>query len=207
MLTRRLALAVFAAIFAVTAGSVSSRAANTETAAEAAALVEQLAARSLAVLERSDLSGTERRAMLAETLNRGLDIPQIARAVLGKAGRQASDTTRQQFEAIFAAYLIDSVARKLKDQTDGNLILLGAAHQNTGEVLVESRLHAANGHQIRAVWRVRDQGQGPKVVDIAVEGISLVLTQRQEFAAVIKRQGLEGLLTLLKGKVQTAAAP
>ena len=43
---------------------------------------------------------------------------------------------------------------------------------------------------------------GPKVIDVAIEGISLVLTKRAEFAAVIRQSGIDGLIERLQRKVQ-----
>ena len=148
MLTRRIVFAAFAALIAFGAGH-SARNAQAAEETAAAAHVEQLAAQSLAILNRTDLSNRARQAALAETLDWGLDIPLIARAVIGKAGRQASAATRQRFEEIFSAYLIGSVTRKLEDQAGGTLTLLGTKTRENGAVLVESRLVATDGRQIR----------------------------------------------------------
>ena len=47
-----------------------------------------------------------------------------------------------------------------------------------------------------------------KITDVIVEGISMAVTQRSEFAAVIQRHGgqVEGLLALLRQKTANAAA-
>ncbi len=51
-------------------------------------------------------------------------------------------------------------------------------------------------------WRVRQVGGGYKVVDILVEGVSMALTQRSDFASVIQRGGgdIEVLLEQLRQK-------
>ena len=56
---------------------------------------------------------------------------------------------------------------------------------------------------IRVDWRVRQNGDIYKIVDVYVEGISMGQTQRSEFASVIKQKGgtIEGLLQVLRTKV------
>jgi phospholipid transport system substrate-binding protein len=47
---------------------------------------------------------------------------------------------------------------------------------------------------------MRKTGSDWKVYDIAVEGISLVLTYRSEFDAVVKQEGIDGLIKRLAQK-------
>jgi phospholipid transport system substrate-binding protein len=49
---------------------------------------------------------------------------------------------------------------------------------------------------------VRERDDGNLVaIDVIVEGISLIVTQRSEFSAVIERQGMDGLLAELRQRV------
>ncbi|MDH5488800.1 MAG: ABC transporter substrate-binding protein, partial [Rhodospirillaceae bacterium] len=58
---------------------------------------------------------------------------------------------------------------------------------------------------IRVDWRVRQNGDEYRIVDVYVEGISMGQTQRSEFASVIKQKGgtVEGLLQVLRTKVSS----
>jgi phospholipid transport system substrate-binding protein len=38
-------------------------------------------------------------------------------------------------------------------------------------------------------------------IDVIVEGVSLIVTQRSEFSAVIERRGMDGLLAELRQRV------
>jgi phospholipid transport system substrate-binding protein len=49
-------------------------------------------------------------------------------------------------------------------------------------------------------WRLRDAAHGPVIIDLIIEGISLLVSQRSEFAAVIERSDMEGLLTELQAR-------
>ena len=56
-------------------------------------------------------------------------------------------------------------------------------------------------------WRVRPRGDGLKVIDVAVEGVSMSVTQRSEFSSVIQRGGgqIESLLQTLRQRVGSAS--
>ena len=72
------------------------------------------------------------------------------------------------------------------------------------DVLVETSVEGSNG-AANPIWRVRAEAGAYKIIDVSIEGVSLALTQRQEFAAVISRQGLDGLLDMLREKLAAQA--
>jgi phospholipid transport system substrate-binding protein len=49
-------------------------------------------------------------------------------------------------------------------------------------------------------WRVRSAQADPKIVDVVVEGVSLLITQRSDFSSVISQNGIDGLIRSLKEK-------
>ena len=55
-------------------------------------------------------------------------------------------------------------------------------------------------HPVRIEWRVRETQGVYRLIDVAVEGVSLVVTNRSEFDSVVSRQGLDALITQIRGK-------
>ena len=72
------------------------------------------------------------------------------------------------------------------------------------DVLVETSVAGDDG-TTNPIWRVRAQDGIYKIIDVSIDGVSLALTQRREFAAVINRQGLDGLLNMLRQKLAAQA--
>ncbi len=56
--------------------------------------------------------------------------------------------------------------------------------------------------QPRLVFRVRGSEDGFKVLDVMVEGISMLVTQRSDFASVIRREGIDGFLDRMQEVAQ-----
>ena len=69
------------------------------------------------------------------------------------------------------------------------------------DILVQSRVLPSGSQPLRVDWRLRERPDGPVVIDLIIEGISLLVTQRSEFAAVLERNGVDGLLTELNARV------
>jgi len=55
--------------------------------------------------------------------------------------------------------------------------------------IVDSFLSQASGLPIRLEWEVRDNGQGPRIADIKIAGVSMFLTKRAEFNSYILNTG------------------
>jgi phospholipid transport system substrate-binding protein len=70
----------------------------------------------------------------------------------------------------------------------------------TKDVVVSTRILRPSGPPIDADWRVRTTGERYRIIDVMVEGVSMVITQRSEFAAVVQRHGLQGLIEVLRAR-------
>jgi phospholipid transport system substrate-binding protein len=85
----------------------------------------------------------------------------------------------------------------------------GQQSDGEGEPVVNSEVHRASGGAPVAVqWHVHSASGGFRVMDVVIAGISMAVTDRQEFAAVIQRGGgsLQALIDALKVENVSAAA-
>jgi phospholipid transport system substrate-binding protein len=57
-----------------------------------------------------------------------------------------------------------------------------------------------SGDVLAVDWRLREGPDGPVVIDLIIEGVSLLVSQRSEFAAVIERSNMDGLLAELRAR-------
>ena len=206
MLTRRLAIVSFLGLTLLIVGNTAPALATEARDIRAARHVVQLTAEASAALQRRDLSPSELRAALAGVLHRHLDIPLITRAVMGKAWRRASAVQRRLYLEAFDRYLVQIIVQRLAGQSDLRLAVTGVAAAGKQDIHVKTVIRRADGAQFKTVWRLRTGPAGPKVIDVAIEGISLVLTKRAEFAAVIRQSGIDGLIERLQRKVQPTSS-
>ena len=77
----------------------------------------------------------------------------------------------------------------------------GSRSESADNTVVASQIVQPDGAPpVRVDWIVRKDGDGFRIADVSVEGVSMVLTQKQEFAAVIERSG--GGVTALNKALQ-----
>jgi phospholipid transport system substrate-binding protein len=149
------------------------------------------------------LTDEQRQAGFREILTSKFEVPLIARFTLGRAWRKASADQRKEYIALFQDYIVLAYAALFRDY-NGETFTVGTAKAiNKTDVAVKSELSLKDGQKIVVFWRVRDKGEY-KIIDVVVEGVSMVITQRDEFAAIIDRNGgtVDGLLAALRKKTK-----
>ncbi len=70
------------------------------------------------------------------------------------------------------------------------------------DAFVYSSIESPDFPTTNIVWRVRDLGEGLKVIDMQVEGVSLLRTKRNDFKMVLESQGIDGLIMTLESMNQ-----
>ncbi len=177
------------------------QAASATTKAGAIQHIQLLGEQAFGALQRSDMSLEKREAVLADILSRGFALPLIARFVLGRYWRPATPGQRDSYVDLFGQFVIKSYSRRLGGFAGSSFDIVNAEPIGKSDFLVTTILRRKSGSPFKAGWRVRLIGDKHKIIDVMVEGISMALSQRQEFASVLKRSGVERLLQLLSAKV------
>ena len=162
--------------------------------------IKMLGEEALAILGRSDMSLEQREAILADILKNGFDLPLIGRFVLGKYWRKASPEERDDYVDLFGKFVIKSYSGHLGGFAGSSFNIGGTKPIGKSDILVLTVVQRKSGPPFTAGWRVRESNETHKIVDVIVEGISMAVTQRQEFGSVLRRDGLAGLLQLLRAK-------
>jgi phospholipid transport system substrate-binding protein len=149
---------------------------------------------------------------LLSVLDEGTDLTLLGRLVLGRYWREARERQRTEYLQLFRHYMLQTFVQRLRQYVGSDLSYAGErfqiiASRPVGErdVLVQSRVAPPSSQPLRVDWRLRERPGEPVIIDLIVEGISLLVTQRSEFAAVLERGGVDGLLTELRARVTQPA--
>jgi phospholipid transport system substrate-binding protein len=79
-------------------------------------------------------------------------------------------------------------------------VVAGSRPSGNDDVLVGTDLHLEPGRPPYHVdWRVRQVDGRLAVVDVIAEGVSLLVTNREEFNSIVSRSGIDGLLREMRG--------
>ena len=154
-------------------------------------------------LTGKELSDVQRRERFRAILIRTFEVPLIARFTLGRFWRGTTQNQRKEYVSLFEDFIVMAYAARFRNYS-GESFTVGRVRQiNKIDVLVQSEVAPKDGRKIAVDWRVRDKG-GFKIIDVIVEGVSMVITQRDEFSAIIGQKGgsVDGLLAALRKKVR-----
>jgi len=135
------------------------------------------------------------------------DAERISRFVLGRYWNTASDEERREFVKLFEEYVARAYATRLAEYAGEQFKVIGSRPDGDGAVVSSQILRPAGSAPIKVDWRLSGRNGIYKISDVAVDGISMAVTQRSEFASVIQHNGgqLQGLITMLRQKTAGAA--
>jgi phospholipid transport system substrate-binding protein len=127
----------------------------------------------------------------------------MARLAVGSYWASLSETQRGQMTESFGRYIsaiyadhFDSYSRQKLEVTDEQPVPSG--------VMVRSRIIKANGESVEVDYVMRRGSDGWLISDIYLDGaISEVATRRSEFAAILKKDGIDGLIAALNRKADS----
>jgi phospholipid transport system substrate-binding protein len=192
------------ALVAATIGSVGAAAAVAPDAAQQFVLA--LGNQALTTLRTPGLSLEQREASFRVLLRQNFDVDFIGRFVLGRAWNELGAEQRADYLQVFGEFVLKTYSQRLGGYSGETFAVTGVRPAGEQDVLVRTRIDRPSGPPLEADWRVRQIDSQFRIIDVAVEGISMAVTQRQEFASVIGRSGVAGLLEMLHARVDKLPA-
>ncbi len=168
----------------------------------AAEFVTDLGDRAVKALADKTMSDANRKSEFRRLFLKGFDVDVLSRFVVGRYWRKANKDERKEYKLLFTDFIVETYAARFSGYSGETIEVDGSRKASEKDTLVNSRIVQPKGGAIRVDWRVRDRGGDLKIVDIIVEGVSMAITQRDEFASVIRRGGggFKNLITELKSK-------
>ena len=130
-----------------------------------------------------------------------IDFEEATRLAVGRAWAQATPEQRGRLVEEFRRMLVRTYSSAISAY-EGQTMKVLPVRMRPGdtEVAVHNRYIRAGGTPLPVDYQMHKTDQGWKIYDITVEGVSLVLTYRSEFDAIVKQQGIDGLVKRLEEK-------
>jgi phospholipid transport system substrate-binding protein len=191
----------FVAIGLLLMGLLTVAAPRQAAAQDARAFVAALGQQAIQVLGPS-VPDAQRVARFRELFRNDFDLAGIGQFVLGRYWRTATPQEQQDFLGLFHEYLVRAYSARL-GQYSGEQFQVLNARQYGAETIVSSQILRHGGAPVQVDWYLIDGGGRFLITDVYVGGISMKVTQRDEFSAVIQRSGgrVAGLLAELRQKL------
>src|SRR6516162_4621807 len=148
----------------------------------------------------STLGESGRFAQLEPVIRRSFDLPVMARLSVGPAWAGLTAAQQQQVTDSYGRYISAIYADRFDNYAGQRLQVTGERPTPNG-VVVTSRIVKSNGEPVEIDYLMRQEAGTWQIADIYVDGtISEVATRRSEFGAILRSQGIDGLIEALNRK-------
>jgi phospholipid transport system substrate-binding protein len=112
------------------------------------------------------------------------DVPAMAQYALGRAWEQSTSAERESFLAAFEDAIIAAYLGRMRDYRGATMSFVGARPPAGGDRMAASRLRLPDAEETW-IWRLRPSGQSWRIVDVAIDGSSVLSSERQEYAEIL----------------------
>jgi phospholipid transport system substrate-binding protein len=130
-----------------------------------------------------------------------VDFEEATRLAVGRGWAQANPEQKKKLVHEFRNMLVRTYSNAI-GAYEGQTMKVLPVRMKPGdnEVTVHNQFIRPGGKPVLVDYAMRKTDKGWKIYDIVVEGVSLVLTYRSEFDAVVKQEGVDGLIKRLAQK-------
>jgi phospholipid transport system substrate-binding protein len=174
-----------------------ARTAAASTAAEV--FIAEIGDEVLEILKQPDRTNEEKLLELKDLLDNNTDLDLVARLVLGRHWRSASPEEQREYVELFRQILMNTMAERIGDYNGQTFEIVGSTPLNERDTAVQTRIIRTNGAPpLKVDWRIRQSDGTFAIIDVIAEGVSLVVSQRNEVSSVVERQGMGGLIEAMR---------
>lgn len=195
---------IFTAIFVILFCSQAS--AQNATKEEAGKFVEKIGNEIVSIAREKGVSETKKKDKIIAVIDGVIDADWIARFVLGKNYKTASDQQRERFTKLYRDFMINTYGPKFKNY-DGKKFTVNEVTQQGGFFIAKAEFLPKDSNVAISVdFRVKERNGKLLILDFIAEGISLIETQRSEFNSAISQDGMDKFLNNLTERVKKLKA-
>ena len=154
-----------------------------------------------------DVTPQQREQRFRELFTQNFDVPAIGRFVLGRYWNTATPDERAEFLKLFEDLIVQYYSNRFSEYSGEHFVVEDVRDLGADSATVHSKVVRPNAvDNVRVDWRIRREQDSYRIVDVLVEGVSMVVTQRAEFSSVIQSRGgkVTGLLDALRAKTARA---
>ena len=173
---------------------------------DAAKFVNNLGQRAFQMLNQQGMALEHKEAQVRTLLAENFDLKLIGRYVIGQSWRTMGEEQQEAYLTVFEEYVLRTYSKRLGGYSGQQFQISGVKSASPEDHIVSTTISRPGAPPVEAAWRVQTKTSQYKIVDVMVAGVSMVVTQRSEFGAVIQRQGVDGLIETLRMQVSKIPA-
>jgi phospholipid transport system substrate-binding protein len=143
-------------------------------------------------------------ALVESKILPSFDFNKICRLVMGKNWRKMSGEQKEEFSSGFKMLLLRTYAVALSKYTDQKITVLPMKKQKGSIVTVKTEITQSSSQPINVNYALSNSTGKWLVIDLIIEGVSMITNYRGQFGTSVRTNGIDGLLKELKNKNNAA---
>jgi phospholipid transport system substrate-binding protein len=173
---------------------------------DSGAFVKDLGDRAISLLSSETTTDEEQEARFRSLLRESFAVDKIGKFVLGKYRRQATRAELREYLALFEDYIVSLYSSAFRNYAGETFVVKRVVKTRSArDTMVVTQVNpASDGTPTRIVFQVRNNNSDFKILDVKIEGVSMIITQRDEFTTFIRSHGgkVSALIDALRKKTQ-----
>ena len=163
--------------------------------------VKTFSEKAISILSNTEITEQEKSKEFTSIVMSSIDLNLISKFVLSKTWKNATDDQKERYLKTFKTYFVNSYANKLNQYSGEKVQIIGSEVKGK-YTIVESNIvrEGTDTLQINLKWRILNRDGDIKIIDLNIEGISLIIAQREEFQSFLANNNsdLDQLITKLE---------
>lgn len=153
----------------------------------------------IGILHQQGIPREETWKRVGTVINDRFDFRSMSQSVLATNWQAASREEKRQFVEFFSQYLEDTYRTKIESHTDQRVEYVTESIK--GKRAVVETFIVTDKSRIPVNYKLKENDGEWFAYDVVIEGVSLVNNYRNTFEAIVRAQGMDGLLKDLEGRI------
>jgi phospholipid transport system substrate-binding protein len=187
-LTRLKSIVGLLSVVIVAMALVSAGHANPNTASE---FIDDLGQQAIEKIADKSQSRPDREQEFERLFESSFAVKGIARTILGRRWNSISDEEKSRYVALFKEYTVKTYVSQFELFSDQKFEIKGELDKGKKGIVVNMLVTDNSNPPVKVDWRVKQSKKTSRyyIIDIVIEGVSMVITKRAEFASMMDQAG------------------
>lgn len=155
----------------------------------------------ISIVNNKKSSEGAKKQQILSIIKKDFDVTWMSRFALGKSYRELSQNQKEKYTELYTHYLLANYFPILMKYEDESYKVTKINKANNNGYDVDIQVDRKNAQPILIRYHIKKSKDAKyKVVDMVVEGVSTILSQRSEFSHILQNSGIDGLMQTLQHK-------
>jgi len=165
--------------------------------------IQNLGDTAIKILAGKKINKEKKSSLFRKLMRDSFDLKTIAKFVLSRNWRRASKEQRKEYLDLFEMLTVKTYSDRFALYTGEGFVVISSKKTGRRDFVVKSEItHPDGSPSTSVIWRVRNKNGKIGIIDVIVEGVSMSITGRQEYASIIQRNGgdIDALLDIMRNR-------